>query len=65
MWQQSRFRGAATSLKEPRIAELIIERLAKPVASMQTAFWFLVFGFLCSHTASTPITAGTFTSGAQ
>jgi len=27
--------------------------------------WFLGFGLLCSHTASSPITAGTHTSGAQ
>jgi len=30
-----------------------------------SCFWFVWFGLLCSHTASTPITAGTCTSGAQ
>jgi len=27
--------------------------------------WSLVFGLLCRHTVSTPITVGTHTSGAQ
>ena len=35
------------------------------IITIITFLWFVVFDLLCHHTASTPITAGMHTSGAQ